>query len=185
MMLFTIATRPLRRASQIALLGAAGLILGSGCSSQNEPAPAYPDPPPQSAADAPPADAQEPAPHGQPGAESPAPPPQHGQANPEAETSAHASPSSSDAVTDEEVSSFVSAYASIMELQLAYQEEFQQASSPEEAQAIEARAQGEVEEAIEDEGLSMQRFDEIARQLQTDPALQERVQQELGESGLM
>ncbi len=79
--------------------------------------------------------------------------------------------------SQEEISAFASAQAQVMEIEQEFSAEFAQAESPEEQQAIMEEANEKMMDVIEREGLSIEVFNQIATQAQTDPDLQQQLEE--------
>lgn len=78
-------------------------------------------------------------------------------------------------VTDEEVKKFARAANKIAAISQKWTPQMQSAATQEEAQQIQEQVQAEMIAAIEDEGLTVQRYNEISSRAQVDEALAERI----------
>ena len=81
------------------------------------------------------------------------------------------------AVTDQTVDTFVDAFVAVQGIREEYTERLHGASDEAEAQALQQEAQEEMMRAVEQSGMSVQEYNEVAMALQNDPALMERVQE--------
>ncbi|MFU8815923.1 MAG: DUF4168 domain-containing protein [Pseudomonadales bacterium] len=79
-------------------------------------------------------------------------------------------------VTDEQLEKFVDAVNSVEEVQQDYAAQIQAAEDVDKAQDLRQEAQEEMVTAVEESGLSVDEFNLIAQQIQTDPALVARLQ---------
>lgn len=77
--------------------------------------------------------------------------------------------------TEQEVKQFAKADKQIAKLTEEWQPKVQEAGSPQEAQQLQQAAQAEMVKAIEKEGLTVDRYNQIYAQAQADPALAERI----------
>lgn len=77
--------------------------------------------------------------------------------------------------SDEEIESFTTARADVQKLQQEYASKIQQADQ-EEAAELKQEAQQEMTSAVEDAGLDVQEFNNIARAAQNDQELAEKIQ---------
>lgn len=82
-------------------------------------------------------------------------------------------------VSDADVSNFVSAYMAVQEINQEYTEKLQAAESPEQATELQQEAQGKMQEAVTESGLSVGEYQQIANLANQDPALRERITTEL------
>lgn len=81
------------------------------------------------------------------------------------------------AVTDQTVDTFVDAFVAVQGIREDFTERLHGASDEAEAQALQQEAQEEMMRAVEQSGMSVQEYNEVAMELQNDPALMERVQE--------
>jgi len=81
------------------------------------------------------------------------------------------------AVTDQTVDTFADAFVAVQGIREEYTERLHGASDEAEAQALQQEAQEEMMRAVEQSGMSVQEYNEVAMALQNDPALMERVQE--------
>ncbi|TVR96385.1 MAG: DUF4168 domain-containing protein [Rhodospirillales bacterium] len=86
-----------------------------------------------------------------------------------------ASPSAEAAYTDEELRAYAAAAIEVQRINEAFQPQLQAADSPEDVEAVRVEATGKMVEAVEDEGLSVERYNEIFQAAQADPAVAEQV----------
>lgn len=89
------------------------------------------------------------------------PPPQQEQAGP---------------VSDKELGQFMTAMASVQDVQEEYVGEIQSTSDGTKAQELRQEAQNKMISAVEDSGLSVPEYNMIAEQLRTNPELAERAE---------
>lgn len=79
-------------------------------------------------------------------------------------------------VTDEEIQQFAEADKKLVTISEKWMPKLQAAESTEEAEKMQMDAQTEMTQAIEAEGLSVQRYNEIYAAAQADPDLAARIQ---------
>lgn len=87
-------------------------------------------------------------------------------------------------VGEQELRSFTEAQVEIESLRGEYQTRLQEAGGQEEARQIEQEANEEMVQVVEDQGLDVQRYTQIARAIDSDPELRQRfmeLRQELAE----
>ncbi|WP_429911693.1 DUF4168 domain-containing protein [Glycocaulis sp.] len=84
-------------------------------------------------------------------------------------------PAESAAVTDEQISSYITAVQSVNMIIQTYQPQLDAAQSEEAAMAVQQEAQVELHAAVEQSGLSVEEYTSIAAGSQTDPELAERI----------
>jgi len=70
---------------------------------------------------------------------------------------------------EQELDSFAEAYVDIETLQIQYQAQFAEVEDPAEVQQAQQQFQADASEIIEDQGLTMERYEEIIMATQTDP----------------
>jgi len=87
----------------------------------------------------------------------------------QAPTSAAAQPS------DEELQTFASAALEVREIGAEWQPRITEADSEEQAAEIQTQARDEMVEAVEQKGLSVERYNEITQQVRSSPELAEKV----------
>lgn len=80
-------------------------------------------------------------------------------------------------VSDADLEKFVSAESKVNEIRDDFSQRLGQVDNQEEAQSLQLEAQEKMVEAVQDEGLDVGRYNEIATRIQTDPELQQRAQQ--------
>src|SRR5690554_4791409 len=71
---------------------------------------------------------------------------------------------------------FVSAYSEIMEIQMRYADEMRGATAEEEAAALQQAAQGEMQEAVASNDLTIQEYNLVIELAATDPQLLEELE---------
>lgn len=79
--------------------------------------------------------------------------------------------------TDEELRAYAAAATEVQRINESYQPQLEAAESPEEVQAVREQATGQMVEAVEDEGLSVDRYNEIFQAAQADPEVAEQISQ--------
>lgn len=77
--------------------------------------------------------------------------------------------------SQEEISAFARAQAQVMEIEQEFSAQFAEAGDPAEQQAIMEEANEKMLDVIEQEGLSIEVFNQIATQAQTDSELQQQL----------
>lgn len=163
-------SRPAGRAFAATAGGCLMLLAQIGCGSkQSDPAPMYPEAQ-SSSGQAAQSEAAMPQPGGEPATA------------PGGETAQPAPATPGSGYSEAEVETFAAAFLEVMAVQQSFQERAATAQSPEEAQSLQTEFEAEVEQAVESEGMTMDRFQDMAEALQSDPALQQRVEAELREA---
>lgn len=82
---------------------------------------------------------------------------------------------------DAELRSFATAAVQVRRITDAYVEKMVAAKSEQEKKQLERLASGDMVQAVKKEGLSVDKYQDIANRVQTDPDLAERVKQKLKE----
>lgn len=77
--------------------------------------------------------------------------------------------------SDAELQTFAEAAMEIQQINQEYQPQMQQAQTPEEQQSIRDEATEKMVEAIEEKGLSVEQYNEIASAAQSDPETAEKI----------
>ncbi|ACL71127.1 DUF4168 domain-containing protein [Thioalkalivibrio sulfidiphilus] len=72
---------------------------------------------------------------------------------------------------------FVDAFVAVQEIRQDFSERLQGVENEAEAQAMQQEAQEEMISAVEDKGLNVEEYNQVAMALQSDPAMMQRVQQ--------
>lgn len=85
------------------------------------------------------------------------------------------------ALTEQTVDTFVDAFVAVQEIRHDFAERLQEAADETQAQAMQQEAQEEMMRAVEEEGMSVQEYNEVAMALQQDPELMQQVQQKAEE----
>ena len=93
------------------------------------------------------------------------------QAKPPAQTS----PAPKIEIKEHELTSFASAVAALQQIKQSDSQEIGQAGSKKKAQEIQGEMQEEMRQAIQSEGLSVQRYTKIGQAVQGDPELRQKV----------
>ncbi|SRR5690554_3562416 len=78
-------------------------------------------------------------------------------------------------VSDSELQKFADAYASTLEIRQEFTQQLNSAESSEEVQELQQRANEEMIQAVEDNGLSLEEYNTIAQAVSSDPELQTRL----------
>lgn len=81
----------------------------------------------------------------------------------------------SEPVDDQMVEKFAATYASVQSIQEDYTQQLQEVEDRQKAQELQQEAQGEMLEAVEDNGLSVQEYNEMIARMDQDPQLRQRV----------
>ncbi|MBY8966295.1 DUF4168 domain-containing protein [Algiphilus sp.] len=79
-------------------------------------------------------------------------------------------------VTDEQIANFAEAQAEVAEIGKTYTPKMQEAESKQAMQETRRKAQEEMVAAVKSSGLSVQKYNQIARAAQNDEALRSRIQ---------
>ncbi|HBN13824.1 DUF4168 domain-containing protein [Pseudohongiella sp. SYSU M77423] len=74
-------------------------------------------------------------------------------------------------LTAELKDNFVAAYTDIMEIQMRYAQQLQSVTDEAEANTLQQAAQGEMQQAVEANDLSIQQYNQIIQMASADPAL--------------
>ncbi|RFA29840.1 hypothetical protein CAI21_08370 [Alkalilimnicola ehrlichii] len=77
--------------------------------------------------------------------------------------------------SDDSLNQFADSYVDILDIQQDFTARLEGAEDPEQAQQLQQEANEEMVQAIEDNGLSVQEYTEIARAMDTDPELRQQV----------
>ncbi len=85
------------------------------------------------------------------------------------------------AMTEQTVDAFVDAFVAVQEIREDFAERLQSASDESEAQAMQQEAQAEMIQAVEQSGMSVQEYNDVAMALQNDPELMQQVQERAAE----
>ncbi len=102
------------------------------------------------------------------------PDPQAGQAPPQPEQAPPQAGQSAD-VSDSQLALFVRVSEKVSALQQQIQTEMQEAKTAEEAQIVQAEAQERLVNAVQSLGMTVDEYNELARLVQTDPEIQQRI----------
>ena len=78
-------------------------------------------------------------------------------------------------VTDQQLEQFVDAQTAIVEIQQDFSAQLEQVDDPEKAHELQVEANEEMTGAVEDAGLTVESYNQIAMAIQNDPELQERL----------
>jgi len=82
-------------------------------------------------------------------------------------------------VSDQQLQQFMDAQIEIAGIQQDYSSRLQQVEQPEKAQELQRQANQEMTTAVEDAGLDIESFNQIAMSIQNDPELQQELTQML------
>lgn len=82
-------------------------------------------------------------------------------------------------VDEKKVKKFVAAYTDVQEVRQDYSEKLQNVQDPEKAKNLQEKAHAKMDNAVEDNGLSVDEYRELAQQINENPALLTMVQEEL------
>lgn len=77
--------------------------------------------------------------------------------------------------SDQQLEQFADSYLDILDIQQDFTQRLEQTEQPEQAQQLQQEANQEMVQAIEDNGLDVQEYTEIARAMDTDPQLRQQV----------
>jgi hypothetical protein len=111
--------------------------------------------------------AQQAPPSGQPSAQQPAPP------GTETVTSAD--------VTDLEIEQFAKSYQEVTQIQKDTEKQLESVQDGADIARAKQNANGKMAEAVQNHGMKVERFNQIARSLSQDPTLKQRIQQKIEE----
>lgn len=89
------------------------------------------------------------------------------------------SEASSASFSDADLKAFVLAAIHVQRISEIYSERLEDAKTPEEQQNVKQAATSEMVKAVETEGISVDKYQEIANQAQTDQDVAERVKQQI------
>ncbi|MDQ2068878.1 DUF4168 domain-containing protein [Natronospira bacteriovora] len=88
-------------------------------------------------------------------------------------------------VSDEQINAFVDAYVAVSEVREEYTARLQEADSQEEAQELQQEANDAMTAAIEDSGLSIEEYQQVAMAVNADAEVREQVTTMLEERGAL
>ena len=80
-------------------------------------------------------------------------------------------------LSEQEIDTFVSAFVAVQEVREDFADRLQNAEDETEAQSMQQEAQDEMVNAVEDAGMSVEEYNEVAMALQNDPELMQEVQE--------
>lgn len=80
-------------------------------------------------------------------------------------------------VSDDQLKTYAEAEQKVQEIRSEFQQQMPNAESPEEAQTLQQEAQQEMVAAVEDAGLTVEEYNQIASQMQANPELRQRMEQ--------
>lgn len=84
-------------------------------------------------------------------------------------------------VSDSEVEEFVDAYMAVQGVNQEYTQKLQEVEDPEKATELQQEAQGEMQSAVDDSGLSIEKYQQIANQAGQDEDLRGKIEEALAE----
>jgi hypothetical protein len=84
-------------------------------------------------------------------------------------------------MSEDAVSSFARAYFRVITIEQTYGPKLQAAQTPDEVESIKVEATQEMQQAVTDEGMTVDEFEQIGQRVAADEALRERVETELQE----
>jgi len=84
-------------------------------------------------------------------------------------------------VSDSDVEGFVEAYMAVQAVNQEYTQKLQAVEDPEEATELQQEAQGKMEEAVSESGLSIDQYQQIANQAGQDEELRAQIEAELAD----
>lgn len=84
-------------------------------------------------------------------------------------------------VSDSEVEGFVEAYMAVQSVNQEYTQKLQAVEDPEQATELQQEAQGKMEQAVSDSGLSIDQYQQIANQAGQDEELRGKIEAELAD----
>ncbi len=82
-------------------------------------------------------------------------------------------------VSDEQVESFVDAYVAVQGVNQEYTQKLQQVEDPEKATELQQEAQTEMQSAVDDSGISIEEYQQIANQAGQDEELRGEIEEAL------
>ncbi|WP_019625665.1 DUF4168 domain-containing protein [Thioalkalivibrio sp. ALJT] len=80
-------------------------------------------------------------------------------------------------LSEQDIDTFVSAFVAVQEVREDFANRLQSAEDETEAQSMQQEAQDEMVSAVEDAGMSVEEYNEVAMALQNDPELMQEVQE--------
>ncbi len=80
-------------------------------------------------------------------------------------------------LSEQDIDTFVNAFVAVQEVREDFAERLQGADNEGDAQAMQQEAQDEMVSAVEDAGMSVEEYNEVAMALQNDPELMQEVQE--------
>lgn len=81
-------------------------------------------------------------------------------------------------LSDEDIDTFVEAFVGVQEVREDFSQRLQEAEDETQAQQMQQEAQDEMVAAVEDAGMTVEEYNEVAMALQNDPELMQEVQQQ-------
>ena len=85
--------------------------------------------------------------------------------------------SASGQISDQDVKTFAEARSEVVEISKEWTEKLQQADSADEQERMRQQAQQKMVTAVERSGMSVEEYNQIARAMQDDPALEKRIEE--------
>ncbi len=80
-------------------------------------------------------------------------------------------------LSEEDIDTFVAAFVAVQEVREDFADRLQDAEDESEAQSMQQEAQDEMVSAVEDAGMDVEQYNEVAMALQNDPELMQEVQE--------
>ena len=114
------------------------------------------------------------------------PPPQEEQPPQEQQEEAQPMPQEQEVpeVSDEQIDAFVEAHVNVNEVREEYTQRLQEAEDQEEAQQLQQEANQAMTDAIEDSGMDIEEYEEVAMAVNADPEVRDDVMERLEEAGV-
>lgn len=87
-------------------------------------------------------------------------------------------------VSDEQIDAFVEAHVNVNQVREEYTQRLQEAEDQEEAQRLQQEANQAMTDAIEDSGMDIDEYEEVAMAVNADPEIRDQVMERLEEAGV-
>lgn len=87
-------------------------------------------------------------------------------------------------ITEEDLAKFVQAYKAVLQVREEYTEKLRQAEDHEESRELQQASNEAVNAAIEDSGMTRDRYREVATAVNADPEIREKLNERLEEAGV-
>jgi len=82
-------------------------------------------------------------------------------------------------VSDQEIQVFASALQQVQKIVVAYSPQIEKAKDPSEAQKLHGEAQQKMAEAVQAEGLSVEKYNQMAKLAESDANVRDRIKQQM------